>query len=101
MTMSPRKRQLLWIARLEGVSFLVLLGLAMPLKYLAGVPVAVRISGSVHGALFVAFVVALARVAAEDGWTRRRIATWLVASLVPLALFFLERDLTSRPRAPA
>jgi integral membrane protein len=99
MTLSPSKLRLLWIARLEGVSFLLLLGVAMPLKYLAGLPLAVRISGAVHGLLFLAFVAALARVAAQEGWARRRVATWFVASLVPFALFFLERDL-SRP-APA
>jgi integral membrane protein len=101
MSMSPPQRWLLWVARLEGVSFLVLLGIAMPLKYLAGIPLAVRISGAVHGVLFLAFLHALARVASRDGWSRRRTATWLVASVVPLALFFVERDLTARRRAPS
>ncbi|HTO03360.1 MAG TPA: DUF3817 domain-containing protein, partial [Opitutus sp.] len=36
----------------EGVSFLVLLGIAMPLKYLAGEPAAVRVVGMAHGILF-------------------------------------------------
>ena len=42
------------IAVLEGVSFLVLLGIAMPLKYYAALPSAVRVGGSLHGLLFVA-----------------------------------------------
>ena len=54
-------RQLRLVALLEGASFLVLLFVAMPLKYLAGMPLAVRIAGSIHGALFIAFVVALYR----------------------------------------
>jgi integral membrane protein len=41
----------------EGISFLVLLGIAMPLKYLAHIPVAVTIAGSIHGILFIAFMV--------------------------------------------
>src|SRR5687768_12363641 len=44
------------IAFAEGVSFLVLLFIAMPLKYLAGRPVAVTIIGGLHGFLFLAFV---------------------------------------------
>lgn len=99
--MSPTQRWLLWVARLEGVSFLVLLGIAMPLKYLAGIPLAVRISGAIHGVLFLAFLHALWRVASQDGWPRRRTVTWLVASVVPLALFFVERDLTRRERVPS
>ena len=44
------------IAMLEGASFLLLLGVAMPLKYLGGMPHAVRVPGLVHGFLFLAFL---------------------------------------------
>lgn len=91
--MTDIRKQLLWISRAEGVSFLVLLGIAMPLKYLAGMPEVVRVSGAVHGGLFLLFVVALARVALEERWPRGRVASWFVASLVPVALFFKEREL--------
>ena len=50
-------RALRRVAFVEGVSTLVLFGIAMPLKYLAGLPLAVRIVGSIHGFLFVALVV--------------------------------------------
>ncbi len=93
MIASTAKRRLLWTARIEGISFLVLLGVAMPLKYLAGEPLAVRIFGAVHGVLFIAFALSLVLVASAHQWTVRRVGTWLVASLIPLALFFLERDL--------
>src|SRR5690606_38959818 len=43
----------------EGLSYIALLGIAMPLKYMADMPIAVRIVGSIHGALFVLFGVAL------------------------------------------
>ena len=94
--MTSTRRQLLWVARLEGISYLVLLGVAMPLKYAAGLPLAVRISGAIHGLLFVGFVLALVRVGSEERWPLRRAARWFVASLVPLALFFLERELRER-----
>lgn len=91
--MTSTRRQLLWVARLEGVSYLVLLGVAMPLKYAAGLPLAVRVSGAIHGLLFLGFVVALVRAVSEERWPLRRAARWFVASLIPLALFFLEREL--------
>ncbi|RYZ34498.1 MAG: DUF3817 domain-containing protein, partial [Myxococcaceae bacterium] len=49
-------RQLRLIAFLEGLSFLGLLFVAMPVKYLLGQPLAVRVAGSVHGLLFLLFV---------------------------------------------
>ena len=45
---------------IEGVSTLILFFVAMPLKYLAGKPIAVEIAGSIHGGLFVCLVLMLA-----------------------------------------
>ena len=47
------------IGNIEGISYLLLLGVAMPLKYLGNMPMAVKIAGSIHGFLFVSFIVAL------------------------------------------
>ncbi|WP_317048755.1 DUF3817 domain-containing protein [Hymenobacter sediminis] len=54
---------------LEGISFLVLLGIAMPLKYLLGQPEAVRIVGMAHGVLFVAYVLLVLQVSLERSWS--------------------------------
>lgn len=78
---------------LEGISFLVLLFVAMPLKYLAGMPIAVRIVGTVHGLLFIAFVWTVARARTRCGWPARRVAEALVASLLPFGPFVLDRKL--------
>ena len=48
-----------WTALAEAVSYLVLLGIAMPLKYIWQMPMAVKITGSIHGGLFVLFCVTL------------------------------------------
>ena len=88
------------ISLLEGISYVVLLGIAMPLKYAAGHPEAVRIAGAVHGALFVAFCVALFAVANNRNWTRRQGATSTVAALLPLGAFWLEHRLRREPGAP-
>jgi integral membrane protein len=81
------------VACLEGVSYLVLLGAAMPLKYLAGLPLAVRIVGSLHGALFVwggLLVLAALRTRHKSlGWALRI----LLAALLPFGTFFLDRGL--------
>lgn len=77
----------------EGVSYLVLLGIAMPLKYAAGIPEAVRVVGMAHGVLFVAYVVTLAAAAAAARWPVSKSAVAMIASLVPLGAFWLERRL--------
>ena len=94
MTVDPRAlRQLRLVAWLEGTSFVVLLFIAMPLKYLAGLPLAVRIVGSVHGALFLVFLVALYRAGRERRWPLRRWVTAFVSSIVPFGTFVFDRSL--------
>jgi len=78
------------IALIEAVSYLVLLGIAMPLKYLADMPLAVRIVGSVHGLLFVIFGVALLRAMFVARWSLGRGALVFVASLIPVATFLID-----------
>ena len=86
-------RQFRLVAFLEGLSFVILLFVAMPLKYLAGMPLAVRIVGSIHGALFVLFLVALYRVARGGGWLRRRVLVAFVSSLLPVGTFVFDSSL--------
>ena len=89
------------ISLLEGISYVVLLGIAMPLKYAAGHPGAVRIAGGVHGALFIAFCLALYAVANNRDWTRRQVATAMFAALLPLGAFWLEHRLRREPASDA
>ena len=86
-------RQLRVVAFLEGSSFVLLLFVAMPLKYLAGLPMAVRIAGSIHGALFLLFIVALYRAARVREWPRRRSVTAFVASILPFGTFLFDASL--------
>jgi integral membrane protein len=76
---------------LEGVSYLLLLGIAMPLKYLAGQPEAVRITGMAHGVLFVLYVLLVVKVAWELGWSWKKTFLALIASLVPLGTFYADK----------
>ncbi|MCC3151535.1 DUF3817 domain-containing protein [Hymenobacter sp. BT770] len=81
------------IAFLEGVSLLVLLGIAMPLKYLAGQPTAVRYVGMAHGLLFVLYVVLVIQVAMQQRWSFGKMALALLASVVPFGTFWADRRL--------
>jgi len=81
------------LSLLEGLSYVVLLAIAMPLKYLADVPEVVTHAGRIHGGLFVLFVIALVTVSAEHRWRLRTSATAMLAAIVPLGAFWLERAL--------
>jgi integral membrane protein len=90
--------QLRLVAMLEGISFLGLLLIAMPLKYAFDLPAAVRVAGSVHGLLFLWFVSALVRVSIECRWPIRRAVAAFGASLVPGGTFVLDRTLAREMR---
>ena len=77
----------------EGVSFLVLLCIAMPLKYAAHMPVAVMIAGMVHGLLFLAYVALAWDQRVAQRWDAKRFATVLIASVIPTGPFWLHKSL--------
>lgn len=81
------------VALLEGLSFILLLFVAMPLKYLAGLPLAVRVVGLAHGLLFVLFLFALMEVAIAYRWSLVRVVGAFVSSLVPFGTFVLDARL--------
>ena len=86
-------RALRHLAVVEGVSTLVLFGIAMPLKYFAGMPLAVRIVGSVHGALFVALVLMLLVAIRKVPISLKLAAAGIAAAVVPGGPFLLDRNL--------
>jgi integral membrane protein len=86
-------RTLRLVALLEGVSFLLLLFVAMPRKYLFEDPSWVRVVGMAHGVLFIAFVIVLVQAASEHGWPLKRASGAFVASLIPFGTFVLDRTL--------
>ena len=84
-------RKLRTMSIVEGISTLLLFFVAMPLKYLAGMPLAVTIVGSIHGALFVAlvlmFLVGMGRVPIPTGLT----AAGIAGAVVPFGPFVVDR----------
>ncbi|MEO7394594.1 MAG: DUF3817 domain-containing protein [Chitinophagaceae bacterium] len=80
------------VAFAEGVSFLVLLFIAMPLKYFADIPLPVTIIGGLHGALFVSFII-LAYLVKEEtkksfGWLLKS----FIASIIPFGTFVMDKE---------
>ena len=78
-------------ALIEGVSFLVLLFLAMPLKYIWDQPMAVRMVGAAHGALWVAFCAMLFYTMLVAKWPLGRAALLFVAALIPFGPWLVDR----------
>jgi integral membrane protein len=87
------------IAFVEGVSYLVLLGIAMPLKYLAGMPGPVKVVGWAHGVLFVLYVLSAAEATLARRWGPARILGLIVAAFVPFGTFVLDARLRREERA--
>lgn len=84
------------ISIVEAVSYLILLGVAMPLKYVWGEPLAVRIVGMTHGVLFCVFCVALLHSTIVQRWTLKPPFWIFMASLVPFAPIWVEKWLATQ-----
>ncbi|MDO7876580.1 DUF3817 domain-containing protein [Hymenobacter sp. ASUV-10] len=84
-------RQLRLIGLLEGLSLLLLLGVAVPLKHLYGNPALVRSLGPIHGLLFLLFIIKTLSVGVEQRWKFSE-TTWkvLLACLVPFGTFYID-----------
>ena len=77
----------------EGISLLVLLGIAMPLKYMANIPEAVKVVGWIHGILFVLFITMVLMMHQEKHWTIKKTALAIIASFLPFGTFVFDRQL--------
>lgn len=82
---------------LEGISLLLLVGIAVPMKYFAQNPALVKAIGPVHGLLFVFFVVNTISVGIAYKWTFRT-TTWkvLLACMIPFGTFYVDRHILAK-----
>jgi integral membrane protein len=88
-----------FVSLAEAASFLLLLLVAMPMKYLGDMPVAVSITGAAHGVLFLAYVGLVFAARGVLGWDVKRTVLALIASVLPVAPFFVERHWIKRAGA--
>lgn len=79
------------VALVEGISFLVLLLIAMPLKYGAGIPEPVSVIGMAHGVLFIAYMLFLILVKEDQKWSFNLLAKSALVSLVPFGTFYADK----------
>ncbi|MCT8340303.1 DUF3817 domain-containing protein [Luteirhabdus pelagi] len=79
------------ISTLEAISFLVLLGIAMPLKYVWGMPEMVRIVGMAHGILFVLYVGGAYFMKEKLDWSWKTFLIVLFCSILPFGPFYAEK----------
>jgi len=86
-------KNFLTVAVAEGISYLILLLIAMPLKYWGNFPHAVQYVGWAHGVLFVAFMVLLLLVWIKYKWSFGKVVLAFIASLLPFGTFVLDRKL--------
>ncbi|MFC4212484.1 DUF3817 domain-containing protein [Pedobacter lithocola] len=81
------------VAVLEGISYLLLLFVAMPLKYFANMPLAVKYTGWAHGVLFVLYAAFLIMAWMEQRWSFGKAILIFLASLLPFMPFLVDRKL--------
>ncbi|KKI93427.1 membrane protein [Bacillus sp. SA1-12] len=85
-----------FVGNLEGISYLVLLIIAMPLKYFLDFPIAVTIVGGLHGFLFVSYVIMVAVVKFKKHWSNGW-GVWAVfLAFIPFGTFYLDRQLKNK-----
>jgi integral membrane protein len=91
-------RNLRIIGILEGISYLVLLCIAMPMKYVWEIPEAVKYVGWAHGLLFILYIPAVPLAKKAMNWNFLWVLIAWAASLIPLGTFILDRYLVKREK---
>ena len=79
------------ISTLEALSFLILLGIAMPLKYIADLPKSVSIIGMAHGVLFVLYILGALVMKKIKKWSIQTLLIVILCSILPFGPFYVER----------
>ena len=86
------------ISFLEGLSFLILVFIAMPIKYIGENPYPVKVAGMGHGILFILFCIFLFEALKKCNWGKAVSFKYFVYSLVPFGFLIIEKDLKKQPQ---
>ncbi len=79
------------IAFLEGISLLLLLFFAMPMKYIYEQPIFVKTIGMAHGLLFIGYILLAIMLKIEEKWEIKKFAIICIASIIPFGTFYIEK----------
>ena len=91
--MSPTLRWFVQVARVEGLTVLLLFGLGMPLKYGLGIKEPLAWIGWIHGVMVFLYLIALGSASRVEAWSWGRTLLGFIVSLVPFGTFWFERSL--------
>ena len=91
MTLANIIRIFRWISIMEGISFLLLLFIAMPLKYIWELPQMVEVVGMLHGILFVAYILGAFYLYKPLEWKFKTLLIICVSSVLPFGPFYVEK----------
>ena len=81
------------VAKIEGYSFLILLFIAMPLKYIVGLAIATKIVGPIHGALWIWYLILQYQASKEEKWGIGFNLFAFLMSIIPFGTFWLNSKL--------
>ncbi len=102
--MTKLEKQIKWLKRfrkisiVEGLSFLILLFIAMPLKYVFDMPMAVKVVGWAHGVLFVLYIYVIFPTARKLDWSFSKTLLGLIAAVLPFGPFIFDRNLKKQEK---
>ncbi len=88
------------ISIIEGISYLILVFIAMPLKYFFAEPMAVKIFGMIHGILFILFCIALYSAIRRYSWSFFFSLKLFIYSLIPFLFILIEKEIMSKKEYP-
>lgn len=81
---------------IEGLSLLILLCIAMPIKYIGGNPAPVSYVGMIHGILFILYVVYLLAISSELEWSFRFTFIAFISASIPFGMIYLDKKLKTQ-----
>jgi integral membrane protein len=81
------------VAVLEGISFLLLFAVSMPLKYLMHITAPNKVIGIIHGLLFVLYIIMVFQAMIEYRWKSKKVILAIIAALLPFGAFWAEKKL--------
>jgi len=86
-------------ALIEGVSYILLLFIATPIKYLYEDPQYVKMLGMPHGILFMAYVILAILISSDMKWSTRTLWIVLIASVIPFGTFYIDKKYLNKSHA--
>lgn len=79
------------VALLEGISYILLLFIAVPIKYFGNNPQYVKMLGMPHGLLFVAYIILAIVLGSKLKWKSKSLLFVLAASIIPFGTFYIDK----------